>query len=127
MALGGEEHVVAEASADVTEGLGQVTLAGTAGAGDEHAGGFGDEAPGGQVLDKGAVDAGVEGEVELFQGLVGTEVGPAEPSVEFLLFAPGDLVLDQEGQEVGVGELVLDGRAGPWGLDKERGLISGIF
>ena len=50
-------------------------------------------------------------EVELLERLGGAERGAAQPQVELLLLAPGDLVLDQQGEELGVGELAVDGLA----------------
>jgi hypothetical protein len=92
----------------MTERLRQMTLAGTAGAGDKHVGAFAHEAAGGQILDECLVELGDEAEVELFDGLVGAEAGAAHAHVELFLLAAGDLVLDEQREEVGVGEFRLD-------------------
>ena len=106
-ALGGEEHVVVAAGGLVPQGLGQVALAGAAGAGDEHRDLFGDEAAGGQVEDLGLVDAGIVGEVEIAQRLLRAAAGAADAPGELLVLAAGDLVLDEQGEELGVGQLPL--------------------
>lgn len=43
---------------------------------------------------QGSVDAGVEAEIELLQGLLIAEVGPANGERKAFLASPGDLVLD---------------------------------
>ena len=91
----------------MAEGLRQVDLAGAAGADDEHRGLLVEIAPGGQIVDERAVELRQALEVELLEGLGGAEGGAAQPQRELLLLAPGDLVLDQQRQELGVGELAL--------------------
>jgi hypothetical protein len=66
---------------------------------------------GGQVVNQAAVEVGQALEVELVQRLGGAELGSAQARAELLLFAPGHLVADEQGQEVGVGQLALDGFA----------------
>ena len=88
-----------------------MALSRPAGTGDEEIGRFFDKAAGGQLLDKGPVDAGVEVEIELFDGLLRAESGAADPEAELFLFPSGDLVLDEQGEELGVGEPGLDGLA----------------
>ena len=68
-------------------------------------------AAGGQVVDQRAIELRQALEVELLERLGGAEGGAAQPQGELLLLAPGDLVLDQQGEELGVGELGLDGLA----------------
>ena len=109
LALGGEDHVVALTDGDVTEALGQVALAGAAGPGDEHAHALVEEAQGGEFLDQGAVERRQAVEVEGLEGLAGAEVGTAQAQVELLLLAAGDLVDDEQREEVRVGELLVDG------------------
>lgn len=45
------------------------------------------------------------------QRLAGTEGGAAQAQGELLLLAAGDLVLDQQGEELGVGEFSVEGLA----------------
>ena len=107
--VGGEQHIVAGADGAVAQGLGDVAFAGAAGADDEHADLLLDEPAGGQLHDQGAVDVRVEGEVELLQGFLVAEVGPAKGRGQLFLVAAGDLVGDDGGQKVHVGELLFDG------------------
>ena len=51
----------------------------------------------------------VEGEV--FEGLVVPELRLAQEGVEALLVPPGDLILEQEREELGIGQLAVDGLA----------------
>ena len=83
----------------VAQGLGQVGLAGAAGAHDEHRGLLMQIAPGGQVMDQGAVEAGQALKVKLIERLGGPKLRPAQARAEFLLFAPGHLVADEQGQD----------------------------
>lgn len=48
-------------------------------------------------------------EVEAFQGLLVAEVGTPQALVQFLLVAACDFVKDQQAEEVGVGQLAVDG------------------
>ena len=107
LGVGGKHRVVAATYGDVTQGLGKVALAGTAGANDEHRDLLFQVATGGQIHDLSLVHAEVEGEVVAFEGLLRVDTDPALPHDEFALFSTGDLVLDEQGQEVGVGELLL--------------------
>ena len=91
--------------------LGEVAFAGTAGTGDEQVGGFFDETAGGQLLDKSPVNAGVEVKVELFDGLLRSEAGASDSEAEFFLIPSGDLILDEQGEELGISELGLNGLA----------------
>lgn len=109
--LGGEEYLVAHSDRAVADSLGDMTLAGAAGTDHQQVGALFQEAAGGQVYDQGAVDFGVEGEVELLQGFMVAEVGATDTHGELALGTAGDLILDQDGQEVGVGQLFLDGLA----------------
>ena len=100
---------MALAGGDVTDGLGHVALAGAAGSGVEDGDLFLDEAAGGQVVDETAVEVGQPAEVEAFQGLLATEVGASQALGEFFLIAPGDFVVNQQTEEVGVGQLAIHG------------------
>ena len=86
-----------------------MAFARSAGAGNEDVGLFLKEAAGGQVQDEGPVDGSIEGKVEAFQSVLALAAGPAQTHAELALFLPGDFVLDEHGQEVGVSELFLDG------------------
>ena len=97
------------ADGPVSDGLGDMALAGAAGADDENGDLFPDEASGHEVVDQRGVDVGIEVEAELLHGLAETEGGAPEAEVELLLCPPGDLVGDEEGEEVGIGHLGLDG------------------
>jgi hypothetical protein len=110
LGLGGEGDVVTGADGAMSEGLCEVALAGAAGSGDEDRGGLGDEAGGGQLVDEGSVEPGGGGEVEVLEGFAGAEAGAAQAEAEFLLVAPGDLVADEVGEEIDVGEPLVDGR-----------------
>src|SRR6478672_703159 len=48
-------------------------------------------------------------EVEAFQCLLATEVRAAHAGVELAMIAPCDLVLNEQRQEIGIGELTVDG------------------
>lgn len=112
----GEQDVISGPDGAVAQSLGDVALPGAAGTDDEAADLFLDEPAGGQLGDQGAVDARIEGEVKLFQGLLVPEGGPADGRGDLLLVPPGDLVLDDGGQEVHVRDLSFDGLPVP-GLD----------
>lgn len=93
----------------MADGLGDVALAGAAEPDDEDRHLLVDEPAGHQLLDQGRVDLGVEGEVELIEGFVEAEGGPAQAQGELFLLAAGDLIGDEQGQELGVGHLLVDG------------------
>ncbi len=109
LCAGGEQHVDALTDRAVTERLGEMTLAGTAGSDDEHGGTFIEVAAGGEFVDERAVELGQAFEVELLEGLGGTEGGAAQTQLELLVLAAGDFVLDEEREELGVGELAVEG------------------
>ena len=95
----------------MAERLGEMALAGAAGPDDEHRDAVGEIAPGGELVDEGAVQLRQALEVELLEGLGGAEGGASQSQGELLLLAPGDLVLDEEREELGVGELGIEGLA----------------
>jgi len=97
LGLGGEQDIVA--------------LADGTGADDEDGDLLLDEATGGQVVDEGLVDGGVEGEVKLFQGLLVSEVGASDGQAEPFVASAGQFVLEDHGQEIHVGHLLVDGLA----------------
>ena len=88
-----------------------MALAGAAGADDQDRGALGEIAAGGEIVDQRAIELRQPVELELIEGLVGAEGRAAQAGGELLLLAASDLVLDQQGEEFGVGELRLDGLA----------------
>src|SRR5437762_459609 len=67
----------------------------------------GEEAAGGEREDEVAVHLFVEGEVEAVEGLVGVaKLGLLEPAGEEAIGAAGEFVLEEEGEEVGVGAAI---------------------
>ncbi len=91
--------------------LGQMALAGTAGTDDEDRGLFPQVASRGQVVDQASVQVRQTIEGEVFEGLVVPELRLAQEGVEALLVPPGDLILEQEREELGIGQLPVDGLA----------------
>ncbi len=65
------------------------------------------EVAGGEVKELGFVELGVEGKIEPLERLRRVERGAAEAKAERVLGAPLDLVLQQQGQEVHEGRLLL--------------------
>ena len=104
-ALCREEDVVVVAHRFMPQGLGDVAFPGTAGSGDEDGHFLLDEAAGGQILDQGLVDTGVEGEIELLEGLLSAKPGSSHAQSEFLLLTTDRLVLNEQREELGVGQL----------------------
>ena len=92
----------------MTQGLGEVTFADADLTDDEHGGMFGQVAIGGEIVDERAVELWEPIEVELMEGFVGAKGGAAQAQGELLVFPARDLILDQQCQEVGVGELGVD-------------------
>ncbi len=70
-----------------------------------------DEQAGAEVEDLGLVELGVEAEVEALEGLGGIEGGPAQAQPELALDAALDFILQQDGEELHEGGLLLDGLA----------------
>src|SRR5690606_26970087 len=108
---GGEHDVDALAHGAVTEGLGEVALAGATRPDDEHRSTLVEVAASGEVVDERTVQLREALEVELLEGFGGAELGSAQAQAELLLLAPCDLVADEQGEELGVGELAVDGLA----------------
>ncbi len=82
---GGEHGVVAATYGNATQCLGDVALAGAAGADDEHRDFLLQVAAGGQIHDLRMVHSEVEGEVVAFERLLRVDAGPALPHDEFAL------------------------------------------
>src|SRR5579884_272393 len=76
---------------------------------DENRGALGEVATGGEVVHQGAIELWQAVEVELLDGFSGPEACAVQPHGEFLLITPGNLVLDQQRQELGIGEFGVDG------------------
>ena len=107
-----EEDLVAPAAGFVGQGLGQVALADPRRAVHEDRLVAGDELAGGEVEELRLVELGIEAEVEALEGLAGIEGGAPQPQAELALGAPFDFVLQQRGEEVDEGGLLLDGLPG---------------
>jgi len=59
-------------------------------------------------MDCGAVQAGQAIEVEALQRFLVAEVGAPHAQIKLFLIAPGNLVMDQQAEEFGEGELAVD-------------------
>src|SRR5207253_9574748 len=87
--------------------LGEMTLARAGGAEKDDVLALGEEAAGGEREDEVAVHLLVEGEVEAVEGLVGVaKLGLLEAAGEEAIGAAGEFVLEEEGEEVGVGAVI---------------------
>src|SRR5439155_20122678 len=106
-----EEDLMAAATGFVREGLGEVALADTGRAEHQDALVARDELAGGEVEDLGLVEFGIETEVEALERLGGIEGGAAQAQAQLALGAPLDFVVQQHGEEVDEGGLLLDGLA----------------
>jgi len=79
---GGEVDRFAGRAGGDGQGAGQVRLAGAGRAQQRDVGGLGDEAEGGEVLDLADVEVGLEGEVEVVEGLVVGQAGDVQGAGE---------------------------------------------
>ena len=70
-----------------------------------------DELAGGEIEDLGLVELGIEAEVEALEGLGGIERGATQAQTELALGAALDFVVQQHGEELNEGGLLLDGLA----------------
>src|SRR5439155_26252282 len=101
------QHAMALLDERVAECLGEMTLARAGRAEEDDVVALGEEAAGGELEDEVAVHLLVEGEVEAVEGLVGVaKLGLLEPAGEEAVGAAGEFVLEEEGEEVGVGAVV---------------------
>ena len=73
----------------MAEGLAEMTFARSAGADDEYRGALGEVAAGGKLVHERAVELRQSFEIELLEGLGGTERGAAQAHLELLLLAAG--------------------------------------
>jgi len=108
-ALGGEGDIVALSYGAMTESLSEVAFAGSTGSNDKNRDLLLDEAAGGKIHDEGSVDGGVEGEVKVLDGFLISEVCASQSESESFLRSSGDLILDDHGEEVGIGCFLFDG------------------
>ena len=101
------EHAMALQDERVAERLGEMTLARARRAEEDDVLARREEAAGGEREDEVAVHLLVEGEVEAVEGLVGiAKLGLLEPAGEEAVGAAGEFVLEEEGEEVGVGAAI---------------------
>src|SRR5207244_12627436 len=108
---GDEEDFVAAATGFVGEGLREVTFAHPGRAVHQDALVAFDELAGGEGEDLVLVEFGIEAEVEALERLGGIEGGAAQAQAELALGAALDLVVQEHGEEVDEGGLLLDGLA----------------
>ncbi len=85
-----------------------MAFAGAAGTDDQYRCTLAHVAPGREVMQEGAVDVGQALEVELLEGLGGAKRCAAQTQCELLLLASGYLILDEQCEELGVGEFRID-------------------
>jgi hypothetical protein len=91
--------------------LREVGFARAAGTDDQHRDVLGEIAAGGELVHERAVELGQALEVELLERLAGAKGGASQPQCELLLLAPRDFILDEQGKELGIGELAVEGLA----------------
>ena len=72
---------------------------------------FGEVSASRQVVHESAIEFGQSVEIELVERFVGSEAGTTQSRGELLLLTPRDLILDEHGQKLGVGEFGVDGLA----------------
>jgi hypothetical protein len=103
----GEESIEAVLDGPVGDGDGEVCLAASRLAQEDEAASFGDEVGGESGAEERQPHGGLEGEVEVVDGLEEGEAGPSRESTETCLLALGDLLRDEQGEEVPEGPLLL--------------------
>ena len=92
----------------MAQSLGQVTFSDPAGSDQKDVGRLYHEAGRGQFREERLVGLRQKGEVESIEGLLRPEAGAADPHDVFLLFSSSNFILDQESQELGIGEFSSD-------------------
>ena len=102
----GVQHGEAESDSGLSDGLSQVGLADARGAQKEDVGVFSKEASGGQLEDHFAGNSGVKAPVEVLQAFWVPEGSRLGASPELSLVTDVEFVLENEFEELGVGELV---------------------
>jgi hypothetical protein len=95
----------------VTQGLCNVRLADTGLTDHQDRDLLVDVAASGQIVDVGAIELGQPVEVEGLQRLAQPKASAQQTRAELLLVAPCNLVMQQHGEELGIGELSVDSLA----------------
>jgi hypothetical protein len=93
----------------MAEGLREMAFSDSNLADDENRGMLGQIASGSQVMDERTIEFWESIKVELIECFVGSKASAAQSSGELLLITSCDLVLDQQSQELGVGQFGIDG------------------
>jgi hypothetical protein len=93
----------------VADGLSKVTFADSGWSDEEDVFGVFTEASGGKLVDLGAVDRGIEAEVEAVEGAFLAEGGGFVPAGDHALMSDVEFVLEEEFEELFVGEVVASG------------------
>jgi hypothetical protein len=93
----------------VADGLCQVAFADSGRSDEEDILGVFGEAPGGELVDLGTIDRGVEAEVEAVEGAFFTEGGGFVATGDHALMSDIEFVLEEEFEELFVGEVVASG------------------
>lgn len=117
MGVGGEEfaHEVEDGAVEDDEsgfdgfysnGLGEVAFADSGRADEEDVAAFPHEVGGGELVDLGAVDAGVEAEVEVLEGALFPKGGALLTPGQEPLVADVEFVLEEKFEELGMREAV---------------------
>jgi hypothetical protein len=92
---------MSEFSSEDAEGDGEMGFADAGRAQQENIATFGQEATGGQLLQQGPVDGGLEGEVKVFDALEVRQTGKTQVGLDDALAACGQLGFEQASQKVG--------------------------
>ena len=108
LCAGSEQHIDALTDGAVAERLGEVTFAGAARTNDQDRDALAEITTGGELMDECAIQLRQPFEVELLKRLAGAEARATKAQGELLLLAPGDLILDEQGEELGLSELALE-------------------
>jgi hypothetical protein len=104
----GVQHSEAESDSGLPDGLSQLGLADARWAQKEALGMFSEEASGGQLENHFAGNSGVKTSVEVLQTFRMTEGSRLGASPELSLVTDVELILEDEFEELGVGELIGD-------------------
>ncbi len=103
-----EHHVDAAADGAMAKRLREMTLANTDLTDDEHGRMLSEVAVGGKIVDERAVELRQSIEVELLEGLLGAEGRATQARGELLLLTTRDLILNEQGDKVSVGQLQIN-------------------
>lgn len=118
---GGEARLEAVLDGAVGEGDGQVGFPRATRAAGDQAMALRDELGAEEAAAQGEADTGLEGEVELLDGLEEGEAGAADAALDAGLGAVGDLLGKEQGEEVAVAEAVLLGARDQVGVQAPDG------